>query len=95
MTEVMKRGKGRPSLMPKDLFVKVWQAADNLEEVVDTLFAGTDDRTGRKLYCSMRAATIRRTNPEMDLKSFPKGRKPLISISIEEETQEDLKKVAE
>ena len=76
--------RGRPPLVSEAMFVEVWNAADSLEEVAMVLFPeGPLDE--RKLYCSMRAAAIRKNAP--DLKKFPRGRKATPQVVVEEETE--------
>lgn len=90
--------RGRPTLIPEDLFIETWQNAVSLDEVVDVLFAGVEDRSAKKLYCSMRAANLRKKYPQGTLKIFPRGRKAGL-IQVEDGTKEnadtDLAQVAE
>ena len=88
-----KRGKGRPPLINVDMFVEVWNAADSLQEVAEVLFPG-EPLDERKLYCSMRAAAIRK---EMtDFKKFPRGRRPkVVEVTVEEAAEAPEKVAAE
>lgn len=101
-TETLGAGPGRPALIDEDLFCQVWQASDSLDEVVSVFFPETkneQEKKTRRLYCSMRASTIRRSENGVDLKTFPRGRKPnkapVVVNETPAESSDELLKVAE
>lgn len=84
--------RGRPPVVEAEIFAAVFNKAENLDQVVETFFPGLtgDEYAARKLYCSMRAAQLRRKNKsgkfDVAIKQFPRGRKPKTLIDIEVET---------
>tara|TARA_Y100000310_G_C20286555_1_gene625149 strand:- start:143 stop:430 length:288 start_codon:yes stop_codon:yes gene_type:complete len=71
IAHTVKRGRGRPAKVEKQIFIDVWNSSHNLNEVAATLGM---PRTS----VSVKASNLRKTGCE--LKLFPRGRKPRVAI---------------
>jgi len=65
-TETPKKKRGRPQKIQQQMFVEMWNASTNLNEVAETLGIS-------KLSCSVRASNLRKSGIALD--RFKRGRK--------------------
>ena len=66
VAHVVKRGRGRPAKVEKQIFIDVWNNSNNLKEVAQSLGMPTTS-------VSVKASNLRKTGCE--LKMFRRGRK--------------------
>lgn len=75
-TDSGKRGKGRPAIISNESFIQAHRNGNSIDEIINSIpELKAMDVTKAKLYVSMRAATLRRKDPSLKLKTFPRGRK--------------------